>query len=61
MAYAMGNGTEEAKVAARPVAGTNANDGVAIAPVPDVEVKRGLSNSPNVARIAAMCHEPRNG
>lgn len=31
MAYAMGNGTEEAKVVARSVAGSNANDGVAIA------------------------------
>ena len=31
MAYAMGNGTEEAKVAARSVARSNANDGVAIA------------------------------
>jgi Cof subfamily protein (haloacid dehalogenase superfamily) len=31
MSYAMGNGTEEAKVAARWVAGSNANDGVATA------------------------------
>lgn len=31
MAYAMGNGTEEAKGAARSVARSNANDGVAIA------------------------------
>ena len=31
MAYAMGNGTEKAKVATRSIAGSNANDGVAIA------------------------------